>query len=306
MRKLKLQFLYGQEFWDKLAELLPAAKERVFLLSAFIGETTYRKYSAMIPAGVFQLTGCRSDNKNRHGIRYIPPGALIIDDHHFHGKIYLIDNTIIIGSQNLYEANKEGEFSTLIETDEFNSSLILYQALLKIIEDTATVAEPVDPDFLTFYDDDCCPFCGNDFMPETTSLHKCPGYGFGFVTDTECETYGDDGACKYCSPKLRDPVGDALCCDDSKCGLGISLDNYSLLYHAINPAEGRELDSAKDYLRLFNYFKGRGFNAVEIFRRLGFVGKVYETHNERKVLQLVNFKLVEDMARRLKQYEGGK
>ncbi len=283
MNELKIQFLYGQEFWDKLGELLANAKERVFLLSAFIKKETHDEYTALIPPGVFQLTGCRSDNK-----KFQPEGALIIDQEHFHGKIYLVDNTIIIGSQNLYYVGKEGEFSTLIETDGFNSSLILYQALLKTIEDTDTEAEPVHPDFFTFYDDEGCPFCGNEFMPEATSLHVCPGYGFGFVTDDECSSYGGDGACKWCLVESRDPIGDAMCCDNERCGLGISMETRNLLYHAINPTRKKELQSAKNFLRLFNYFKKQELDAVEIFRRLGFIGQVYDTHQDRKLLHFVN------------------
>ena len=299
MKKLKLQFLYGQEFWDKLAELLTNAEERVFLASAYIGKTTYDKYIKLIPSDVYRLTICRNDS------RYKPAEALLINQNYFHGKLYLIDNTVIIGSQNLYEANKEGEFSTLIETDSFNSSLILYQALLKLIEKEPITAEPVHQDFINLYDNGC-PFCGNSFVPDPVSLHTCPGYGGDFVSDEDCESYAGNGFCKYCIAENRHPVGDAICCDDSGCGLGISLTNYNLLYHAINPVTKDELELAREYLRLFNFFQNQGKDAVELFDKLGFVGEVYKTTLERKEHYLVSYDIVQGLVKRLKEYEKDK
>lgn len=282
MEKITLQFLYGQEFWDRLEFLLSEAKERVFLLSAYIGDDTYKEYINEIPDGVFTLVACRNDSG------FKPPNALIVDKEHFHGKLYLVDNTIIIGSQNLYNANKEGEFSTLIETDNFSSSLILYQALLKIIEDTNIQAEPISTQIASLYDDGSCPFCGNDFLPEPKSLQKCPGYGFGFVTNNECESYGEDGACKFCLIESREPIGDALCCDNEECGIGISLSDNKLLYHAINPTKPIDITKAKDFLRLFKYFESKNMNAMMLFQKLGFIGKVYSTHANREVFTFIN------------------
>ena len=296
MQKLKLQFLYGKEFWDKLEQLLTNAQERVFLASAYIGQATYNKYIQIIPDNVYRLTICRSDSG------YIPGDALRINQNYFHGKLYLIDNTVIIGSQNLYDANKEGEFSTLIETDSFNSSLILYQALLKLIEKEPITAEPVNPEFIRLYENGC-PFCGNSFVPDPISLHTCPGYGGDFVSDEDCESYAGDGFCKYCLPENRNPIGEAICCDDSGCGIGISLETYHLLYHAINPVTQDELTLAREYLRLFNFFQNQGKDAVELFDILGFVGDVYKTTLERQKHYLVNYEIVKGLVNRTKQLE---
>lgn len=296
MQKLKLQFLYGQEFWDKLEELLTNATERVFLASAYIGQRTYNKYIQLIPNNVYTLTICRSDSG------FIPADSLKINQNYFHGKLYLIDNTVIIGSQNLYEANKEGEFSTLIETDSFNSSLILYQALLKLIEKEPITAEPVNTEFINLYDNGC-PFCGNSFVPDPVSLHTCPGYGGDFVSDEDCVSYAGDGFCKYCLPENRNQIGEAICCDDSGCGLGISLENYHLLYHAINPVTNDELALAREYLRLFNFFQNQGKDAVELFDKLGFVGEVYKTTLERKEHYLVSYEIVKGLVNRIKNLE---
>ncbi|WP_152559774.1 hypothetical protein [Hymenobacter sp. IS2118] len=292
MEALNLQFLYGKEFWTKLEFLLKNASERVFILSAFMGENTYKKYIKFIPDDVFILTVCREDSS------YKPVESLKINHKYFHGKIYLIDNTIIIGSQNLYEANKEGEFSTLIETDSFNSSLILYQALLKIIEKEPIQAEPVDEDFISLYEDGC-PFCGHYIASDSVSLHTCPGYGGDFVSDDDCESYGGDGFCKYCLPENRRSIGEAICCDDSGCGLGISLKTNYLLHHAINPVTKEEFDLARQYLRLFNFFAKQGEDAVEIFHKLGFVGEVYKINHERKQHKLVSHDVAQRMVANL-------
>ena len=296
MNKLKLQFLYGREFWDKLENLLKNVEERVFILSAYIGQRTYQKYKALIPDGVFNLTLCRSDSG------YKPNDALIINQTYFHGKLYLVDNTVIIGSQNLYESNKEGEFSICIETEEFNSSLILYQALLKLIEKEPINAEPVHSDFLNLYDSGC-PFCGNSFVPDPVSLHTCPGYGGDFVSDEDCASYAGDGFCKFCLPENRVPIGEAICCDDSGCGLGISLNDYKLLFHAINPVSNDKLELAREYLKLFNFFKKQGKDAVEIFRALGFIGGVYKTTLERKEHYFVSYDIAKNLFDKLKEYE---
>lgn len=285
MKELKLQFLYGHEFWDKLEQLIKNAQERVFLVSAYIGKDTHSKFVKMIPRGVFTMTICREDSK------YIPSEALRINKDYFHGKIYLVDNTVIIGSQNLYEAQKEGEFSTMIETDEFNSSLILYQALLKIIEKESIPAEPVNSAFLDLYENGC-PFCGNDNVQDELSLHSCPGYGGGFVSDEDCASYGGEGACKYCLTENQHSIGEAVCCDDGGCGLGISLKTYELLHHSINPINYHKSRLAKEYLRLFNFFAMKGRNATEIFQKFGFHGEVFKTTLERQQHELVSVQKV--------------
>lgn len=297
MKELKLQFLYGREFWEKLEQLIRNAKERVFLVSAYIGKDTYPKYACMIPKGIFNITICRDDSS------YIPYGALKIKQAYFHGKIYLIDNVIIIGSQNLNDAGKEGEFSTMIETDEFNSSLILYQALLKLIEKEPILAEPVNAGFIELYENGC-PFCGNESIQEGLSLHTCPGYGGGFVSDEDCASYGGEGACKYCLAENRHPIGEAICCDDSGCGLGISLDNYRLLRHSINPVNSSKEKLAKEYLRLFNFFVDQGRDAIELFNKLGFVGQVFDTTLERQEHELVSVLKVKHMISSLKAQHG--
>ncbi|MPM55533.1 hypothetical protein SDC9_102330 [bioreactor metagenome] len=290
MEITKIKFLYGIEFWDTLFELLSKARERVFLISAFIGEKDYTACIEKIPKDVFTLTMCRSDNQNG---KYFPPNAFIVNSNNFHGKIYLIDNTLIIGSQNLYRAKevKEGEFSVMITTDPFSSSLLLYQALIKIMQKEGTPAEPVSENFLSFYDNGC-PFCGNSDIPDPYSLIKCPGYGFDFVSEDDCDGYAGEGACQYCFPENREYLGECYCCDDSGCGFGISIDDLKLIHHAINPISEEDFNKAKFYLSLFNFFEDHGENAVEIFQKLGFTGKVYFTTQKREEIELINIEKI--------------
>lgn len=284
MQELELRLLYGIEFWDTLEQLLKSSQQRVFLISAYIGQSDYIQYSSYIPISVFKLTMCRSDN-NRG--KYFPPNAIIVDKGHFHGKMYLIDNTVIIGSQNLLNARKEGEFSVMITTDYFNASLIIYQALIKIIERLGITSEPVDSDFLQFYSD-CCPFCGNTNIPDPTTMILCPGYGSGLVSEADCEGYGEEGSCKYCIPENRQKITECYFCDDSGCGFGISGSTLKLVHHAINPLTGDELHKAKNYLSLFNFFKQKKADAIEIFKNLGFNGDVFSASLKREGQRFVN------------------
>ena len=286
---LKIQLLYGSEFWDKLEELIKNAKERVFLISAYIGEPTYCKIKNLISDNVFDLALCRNDSP------YKPNGAIVANKNNFHGKLYLIDNDVIIGSQNLYEPQviREGEFSILMKTNKYTSSLIVYQAMLKIIENEYISAEPIDKSFLEFYKNGC-PFCGNNPIPDPYSVYRCPEYGNNenFVSEEDCSSYGDEGACKYCLPERREPLGECYCCDDSGCGFVIRLDNGSLIYHAINPLSRDNIQKARDFLRLFNYILNNAGerNAIETFYKLDFIGKVYEIISDRPEQTFINLR----------------
>jgi len=107
--KMNIQLLYGDEFWCKFEALLNIAKERVFIASAYLGQNDYRRVIQAIPKGVFYYFATRDENSN-----YKPNSrCILINKNYFHGKIYLIDNCVIIGSQNLYKPKiiRQGEFS---------------------------------------------------------------------------------------------------------------------------------------------------------------------------------------------------
>ncbi len=285
MDDIILQFLYGEEFWIKLENLLKNAKERVFLVSAYIGKDTYEKYIKLIPNHIDCITLCRSDSS------YKPEGSIVIDEKYFHGKIYLIDNTIIVGSQNLYDAQKEGEFSTLIETDSFNSSLILYQALLKIIEGNGTNLQPIEKSFFEFYENGC-PFCGN--INITNIVHTCLYDNAGFASDEDCENYQGEGLCASCSSENRHEIN-AYCCDSDGCGLGISINTQKLIKHAVDPPNKEKIELVRAYLKLFNFFYLSGANSVMVFEKLGLNGLVYKTSFNRDARYFINYDSIKEI-----------
>jgi hypothetical protein len=277
MNEIKIQLLYGSEFWNKLRELCTNAKSRAIFASAYIKLATVNEYRNLLQSTVTHYLICRDDNNSRD----FPATKLIkVNSRYFHGKIYLIDNVVIIGSQNLNNANKEGEFNVMFELTNDDASTMFYQSLIKIIEDDPISAEPVNPDFLGLYDvKSQCPFCSNEFS-DPGDIHTCPGYGggSGFVSDYDCEGYGGEGACQWCFTENREPIPEALVCDDSGCGFGINTVDYTLMYHAINPPEGEKKRKALEFLRLFNFIhRSLRSDTVAFFKSIGLLGRVYKT-----------------------------
>jgi phosphatidylserine/phosphatidylglycerophosphate/cardiolipin synthase-like enzyme len=103
MKINKLRLLYGKEFWQELEELIKNSQERVFVISAYVNKDSYLWLQSLIPKNVFSLLLCREDSG------YIPDCALTVSKNSLHGKLYLVDDAIIIGSQNLANFGKEGE-----------------------------------------------------------------------------------------------------------------------------------------------------------------------------------------------------
>lgn len=278
---MNIKLLYGDEFWQKLKELLEYAEKRVFIASAYMGKDNYQEVIDLVDPDVFLYFAVRNDSGFKPSSRCVE-----IDKDYFHGKIYLIDNCIIIGSQNLYEARvtKQGEFNVLFETDERTSSLILYQALLKIAQQSPVKVEPINEHFREFYDMEC-PFCGHSTVADPESIHVCPGYGDGssFVSNEDCWSYGDDGACKYCPHEERKPIIDSYVCDDSGCGFGISSHPSKFLHHAINSPDKGRLSRAEEFIRLFNFLSSYmpSNDLMDFYRALGFIGDIYNAQLER-------------------------
>ncbi|WP_343570950.1 hypothetical protein [Sphingobacterium sp.] len=61
MDQIKRQLLYGNEFWDKLEQLIKNAKDRIFFMSAFLSSATYQKYRKMAPSKVPFYVAPRDD-----------------------------------------------------------------------------------------------------------------------------------------------------------------------------------------------------------------------------------------------------
>ncbi len=276
---MKIKLLYGDEFWSEIDHLIKYAKDRVFLASAYWGAKYHKDIMSKINPDIFYYFAARGDSTYKPSDR-----CLIIDKNSFHGKIYLIDNCIIIGSQNLYKAQieRQGEYSVLFDADDFTSSLILYQALLKIAEQSSTCYEPINQNFIKFYDEGC-PFCGNANLPEPFSIHRCPEYGGGFISDEDCLSYGGDGACKYCIEENRENIGECYCCDHSGCGFGVSLSCLKFIYHTFDSPNRNKEERAKEFVKLFNFLSKymNEEDTIEFFEALGFKGKIYDVRLER-------------------------
>lgn len=278
MDQIKLQLLYGNEFWDKLEQLIKNAEERIFFMSAFLSSETYQKYKKMVPLNVPFYVATRDDKSN-----YKPGEAILIDSKDFHGKLYVIDNTVIIGSQNLYNANKEGEYSTLIESDHEGASLILYQALLKLTEKSTIEPFPIHPDFYEFYRDGHCPFCSNNIDTEEFFV-RCPHYGGGekYVTARDCQGQNNEGDCFNCLPESRTSIH-AYGCDETGCGLGIEFvtegkdKNMYLIENALKSPNDTEFELVSVYLKLFNFIQSKKIDAKKFFTDLLLSGDVYNT-----------------------------
>ena len=272
---MHINLVYGDEFWGRLTSLSKTAKRRIFVFSAYIGRREWNTIYKLKQTNVPIVTICRDDSDFRPTVN-----TFLIDKHIYHGKMYLVDNVILIGSQNLYNANKNGEFSVEFITTEHDASLIAYHAFLKTCEGLLPEPEPANTSFLDFYSDRC-PFCGG--MPaEPDSLIRCPEYGGRFVSKEDCGSYGDSGACKYCISENQSFLGKCYVCDNSGCGFGIHSESMGLIHHQFVEQDHASIKNAKTYLSLYNYFAQRDPNfAFSFFSLMGFTGNVFNVSQQR-------------------------
>ncbi|WP_330472546.1 hypothetical protein [Vibrio harveyi] len=129
---MAVELMYGAEFWDYIETAIPRAKKHVFLLSAYTHDRDISQIFNTMPK-IPHLVLIRDDCylKNRY------QNLILVDHKIYHAKVYVIDDTVIIGSQNLNKVtgislrDKVGEVSVKFNTNE--SSNIIYQALLLIL-----------------------------------------------------------------------------------------------------------------------------------------------------------------------------
>jgi hypothetical protein len=273
---MNINLVFGDEFWDRLNDLSKSATKRIFLLSAYMGKRDWDKVVASNNNDVPVISMCRTDSGFKP-----TTDTFLIDKNLYHGKLYVVDNVVLIGSQNLYNANKNGEFSVEFGADtEHEASLIAYQALLKTLEKTVPLPEPLNKEFLEFYED-CCPFCGGT-PAEPNSIIRCAEYGGNFVSEEDCGSYGEAGACKYCIPENRHSLGTCYVCDHFGCGFGIQVSSGSLMYQEFAEQNPLSIENAKNYLALFNYFAAQNPSlAVKFFKLMGFTGSIFNIPSDR-------------------------
>jgi len=292
MKSLSLKLVYGSEFWVALKFFIQSAKQRIFLMSAYWGKDTYDEIKECLPDDIDCYFFSRSDSP------FIPPEAIIFQAINFHGKLYLFDNNLIIGSQNLYKAKKvrEGEFNIVLSTDDDSASNIIYQAIQAAIKCEDIYSEPVDKTFLKIYDEGFCPFCSNININEESDVNWCTQYR-GYVTREDCISYDGSGACKYCGYGSDDNSRIESCwfCNELGCGLGIT-NNGDLLYHAFNCGKSEDKEKAYDFLKLYNFLakqlnflaKQPNNNPINFLKKLGLIGKIYDVTTKMSVQSFIN------------------
>ena len=130
---MSIELLYGREFWDFIEYAIPKARKHVFLLSAYARNDDISHIFQIMPR-VPNLLLVRDDCKLDSNFQNL----IYVDKNIYHAKIYVIDDEVIIGSQNLNKVtrvnldDKVGEVSVKFQTDE--STNIIYQALIIILK----------------------------------------------------------------------------------------------------------------------------------------------------------------------------
>lgn len=245
MEILALKTLYGKDFWSELKHQVAQAEERIFIAPAFIYEGPYKELLSIAPKDVPILCLTRDDNK------FKPQDILTIPHDWYHGKIFVIDNNLILGSHNLIPSSidREGEFSILITTEYETVSVLLFESLFKIfVKNSAKNLRFIDKNTSYLYVDEC-PFCGES-LADPFSIRECAQYG-GYVSEVDCGSYGSEGSCKYCDePEIIDR--EIPFCDDAGCGLGIDTESQEFMLHAVNPPSKEYLENVWRVIQLFN------------------------------------------------------
>ncbi|MGL1931960.1 MAG: hypothetical protein OCC45_09385 [Desulfotalea sp.] len=219
-----VRLLFGVEFWDFLEKSIQVAQKHVFIFSAYAKKQDMKNLVSKIPTNTPYLVITRDD------IDKIDVNNIVYaDKNKFHAKIYIIDDTIIIGSQNLYKVvsiplkDKTGEISVAFTTSD--SVNIIYQSLMIVLKEEYEEyfrnklnlitmkyeenEENIDLKdvWISFFREyklesflninSCnCPSCGSkvNFKENDYCIIYCQGYNENISAD-EC---GHGNACKYC------------------------------------------------------------------------------------------------------------
>lgn len=249
MNTVAIEPLFGTSFFERFKELIEKAKKRILIASAFLDKDIYYeliKIKTDLPIYII----VRDDSSFKPSTN-----SIVIPNRIYHGKIYIVDNTIIVGSHNLirHSVRNEGEFSIAITAESETIDALLFSILYNIFARSSNVKLNINADTTYLYQWGC-PFCGND-TPDPFSIIECPWYGNGdakYVSEYDCESYGGDGSCKGCNPREHIINRDLYFCDDSGCGLGIDPGYGKFIKHAINPPSDEYVKKAKRLIEIFN------------------------------------------------------
>lgn len=285
---MKVKILYGNEFWDFLEKKLNTVRKRVFIASAFFDFNILKEISEKLPKNVTLGFMSRKDQieKNIEELGSLDRMFLLsVPEKTFHGKLFLFDNSVVIGSQNLYRPKsgvKEGEYSVLLDFEKSSfATSIVYKSMFVILQQLYKEdIYAVDKKIINFYNLGTCPFCGGEIRGQS-EVKWCPEYG-GVVTNWECVLYGEDGACKYCRYREPEDFSCEPCYLCEGCGLGVLIKDGSFVYNPFKYPDKEELKKAKGFLRFLtflseNLLKG---DLYTFCREMGFLGNIYRIEVE--------------------------
>jgi hypothetical protein len=129
-----VKLLFGFEFWDFLEKSISTATKHVFIFSAYAKQQDLQHLVSKIAIGVPYLVIVRDDidRINENNLIYINKDK-------FHAKLYIVDDIIIIGSQNIYKVvkiplkDKTGELSVAFRSPD--SVNVIYQTLMLVLRE---------------------------------------------------------------------------------------------------------------------------------------------------------------------------
>lgn len=269
--------LFGRFFFEELSSLVEKAKDRILIASAFLDKSPFEEIAQKRPDDVPMYVFVREDSnfEPQTSISIKLPSLI------YHGKIYVIDNNIIVGSHNLinHSVKNEGEFSIMITAEPQTVDAFLFSILYNIfVKNSKDKLDYINADILLLYQWDC-PFCGNP-IPDPFEIIECPGYGEGeakYVSKHDCESYGNDGFCKVCLHDEHLVNRELYFCDDSGCGLGIDPKHGKFIKHAVNPPSDEYVRKAWKLVEIFNgickYVSPE--HSAKLLKDLGMLGKIF-------------------------------
>ena len=128
MEVVPIKPLFGKSFFEELRNLVEKAKERILIASAFVDEGPYNEIAQTRPNDVSMYVFVRDDSNFKSFSSIVLPSLI------YHGKIYVIDNNIIVGSHNLinHSVKNEGEFSIMITAESQTIDALLFSILYNI------------------------------------------------------------------------------------------------------------------------------------------------------------------------------
>lgn len=225
-----VKMIYGEEFWSFLTEAIKHAKHHIFIFTAFTKDDDLNDIIGKINHLPHLIVVRDQQNLRRNLLGNVIP----TDYKKFHAKVYVIDDMVIVGSQNLYKVStiplseKKGEISVAFKP--YNTINIIYQALMivlqgeyeeyysnKMNELEESYGYEYNIGWVDFFKEyklesflnlnsRICPCCSGNllFTERKEALLECSSNTYGKIEQSEC---GTGNACKYCveGPILLEP-----------------------------------------------------------------------------------------------------